>query len=111
MADRVYCTYFDHNYLSRGVALHRSLQRHAPGARLWVCCEDREGFRRHLDGCGVSSDIHYPIPDHLQPGYNGGNQGRLPGTERLAGQVVTLPCFAELTEEEVRQVIQAVNSW
>ena len=36
MSDRVYCSYFDHNYLSRGVALYRSLQRHAPGARLWV---------------------------------------------------------------------------
>jgi hypothetical protein len=38
MPNRVYCTYFDHHYLSRGLALYHSLQRHAPGARLWVVC-------------------------------------------------------------------------
>lgn len=45
MANRVYCTYFDHNYLSRGLALYHSLQRHAPGARLWVLCLSEECHR------------------------------------------------------------------
>src|ERR1700682_4331387 len=45
MAGRAYCTYFDHNYLSRGLALYYSLQRHAPGSRLWVLCLSDEAYR------------------------------------------------------------------
>jgi hypothetical protein len=45
MANRIYCTYFDHNYLSRGVALHQSLERHAPGSRLWVLCLSEACYR------------------------------------------------------------------
>jgi hypothetical protein len=45
MAKRVYCTYFDHNYLSRGLALHHSLQQHAPGSSLWVLCMSEACYR------------------------------------------------------------------
>ena len=45
MANRVYCTYFDHRYLSRGLALYHSLRRHAPGSRLWVLCLTDECYR------------------------------------------------------------------
>jgi hypothetical protein len=45
MLNRVYCTYFDHNYLSRGLALYQSLQRHSPGAQLWVLCLSAECHR------------------------------------------------------------------
>ena len=45
MPDRVYCTYFDHNYLPQGLTLYRSLQRHSKGARLWVLCLSEACYR------------------------------------------------------------------
>lgn len=76
-----------------------------------VRCSDRAAFQRHLDGRGVSSDIHYPIPDHQQPAYAACRLDRLPETERLAQEIVTIPCFPEMEEEEIGLVIDAVNSW
>ena len=40
-----YCTYFDHRYLSRGLALHASMQRHCRPFRLWVLCLTDECYR------------------------------------------------------------------
>jgi hypothetical protein len=45
MLNRVYCTYFDHNYLPRGLALYQSLQQHSPGSRLWVLCLSEACYR------------------------------------------------------------------
>jgi hypothetical protein len=45
MLNRVYCTYFDHNYLPRGLALYHSLQRHSQGSRLWVLCLSEACYR------------------------------------------------------------------
>jgi aminotransferase EvaB len=76
-----------------------------------VRCEEREDFRAHLDACGISSDIHYPVPDHRQPAYSAAAVRELPVTERLAREIVTIPCFPEMEEEEIGRVIDAVNSW
>jgi hypothetical protein len=62
MANRVYCTYFDHNYLSRGLALYHSLQRHAPGSRLWVLCLNDECYRT-LAALGLPNLIARPLAD------------------------------------------------
>lgn len=73
---------------------------------------DREGLRAHLREQGVGSDVHYPIPDHRQPVFGDRYaEVRLPHTERLAGEVLTLPCYPEMTDGQVAQVIDAVNQW
>jgi dTDP-4-amino-4,6-dideoxygalactose transaminase len=76
-----------------------------------VRCDDRDGLRRHLEARGVGSDIHYPIPDHQQPAYAASSVGRLPETERLAKEIVTIPCFPEMEDAEISEVIDAVNAW
>jgi dTDP-4-amino-4,6-dideoxygalactose transaminase len=76
-----------------------------------VRCDDRDGFQKHLEAHGVSSDIHYPIPDHLQPAYQNVAADGLMATERLAKEIITIPCFAEMEEDEIGAVISAANSW
>ncbi len=51
-----FCTYFDHHYLPRGLALYRSLRRHCPSFKLWVLCMDRASYDV-LSRLGLS-DIH-----------------------------------------------------
>lgn len=78
-----------------------------------VTCEDREGLREHLREDGITTDVHYPIPDHFQPSLDRGGAAlpALPVTERLAKQNVTLPCYPELRDEEVDRVIYSIGRW
>jgi dTDP-4-amino-4,6-dideoxygalactose transaminase len=77
-----------------------------------VTCDAPAELRAHLAQAGVQSDIHYPVPDHLQVAMaDSGDRPSLPVTERLAQRIITLPSFPELTDGEVDCVIAAVNGW
>lgn len=71
----------------------------------------RDALRAHLAAAGVGTDIHYPVPDHLQAVMQDRNMPALRVTEALAEEVLTLPCFAEMTDAEVRHVVSSVNAW
>ncbi|MEP7192052.1 MAG: aminotransferase class V-fold PLP-dependent enzyme [Actinomycetota bacterium] len=64
-----------------------------------------------LAAAGVRSDVHYPVPDHLQPAFaHDFAHLSLPVTEESAAMVISLPCFPELTDREVEQVCDALRT-
>lgn len=74
----------------------------------------REKLRAHLDGAGVQTGVHYEIPIHLQPIYKemyGYKEGLLPVTERLCKEVMTLPMFPDMTDEQVSYVCENVSEF
>lgn len=72
----------------------------------------RDALRAHLREAGIASDVHYPIPDHRQPVFGARFADvRLENTERLAAEILTLPCYPEMSDADVDRVVQAVNGW
>jgi len=78
-----------------------------------VLCERRDALQRHLSERGVQSLIHYPVPLHAQGGASGFgvDPAGLPVAEHHARLCLSLPCHPSLTDAEVAQVIDAVNSF
>jgi dTDP-3-amino-3,4,6-trideoxy-alpha-D-glucose transaminase len=73
----------------------------------------REALRAHLEQAGIETGVHYPVPPHLQPAYAGlgYGPGSFPVAERLAREVMSLPMFPELTEDQLQRVASAIRSF
>ena len=73
----------------------------------------REELISWLDGKGIGTIIHYPIPPHLSEAYQylGIPAGSLPITEEYANTVLSIPLYNGLTEEEQTYVIDAINEF
>jgi len=70
----------------------------------------REELRAHLSERGIASAVHYPIPIHLTDAYAHLGLGpvSLPVSERLAGEICSLPIFPGMSDAEAQRVAQAV---
>jgi dTDP-4-amino-4,6-dideoxygalactose transaminase len=73
---------------------------------------DRARLQSALESAGIGYGIHYPIPIHLQGAYRplGHQPGDFPVAEDLAGRILSLPLFPEITVEEQERVVAAVRS-
>ena len=71
----------------------------------------RERLMKYLERRDISTGIHY-IPSHIFGFYNKIGKGvRLPVTERLYEQILTLPLFPDMSDEQVERVISAIKEW
>jgi len=88
--------------------------------QLTVRTARRDALMRHLADHGIASSIHYPSPLHRQPALAGTaaapggvaiGGADLPVATAAAAQVLCLPMFPELTDEEVAAVCEAVRAF
>jgi len=73
----------------------------------------RDGLRAHLTEHGIGTQIHYPVPIHMQEAaqFLGYRKGDLPVTEKVSGEVLSLPMYAELTDAQIDRVTTGVTEF
>jgi len=77
-----------------------------------VRSRERDALKAFLAERGVGTDVHYPLPVHLQAPYAeyGDGPGSLPATERLASEILSLPIYPELAADDVDYVCQIMRT-
>jgi dTDP-4-amino-4,6-dideoxygalactose transaminase len=78
-----------------------------------VRVRQRDDLRNFLKEKGVGTEVYYPLPMHLQNCYHdlGYHKGSFPVSERAAEEVLSLPIYAELTEEQQAYVVQMIGEF
>jgi dTDP-4-amino-4,6-dideoxygalactose transaminase len=78
-----------------------------------ITTEQKDDLVKHLADNNIIAAYHYPVPCHLQKAYSnlGYKPGDFPNSEYLASHCISLPMFAELSDDEVHQVIKALNKF
>jgi len=75
---------------------------------------ERDRLRAYLADRRILTGLHYPVPMHLQPilsGHPQASAGSLPVTERIAGEILSLPMFPGITNDQVKEVVGAIREF
>lgn len=78
-----------------------------------VRTDRRDEFEKYLNNNGIGTTIHYPTPIHMQEAYKELNikEGSLPIAEKISNEVISLPMWYGMNDEEINYVIDVINSW
>lgn len=106
--------YFDLLKNNPHIALPRTDSHILPVWHLFVIrVKNRESFMRYLESNGIQSAIHYPQPLHLTKAYEhlGYKPGDFPVSEQVQSEILSLPMYAELTENQITYVCEKINAY
>jgi len=95
----------------KGIVLPRESEGTSHAWHQYVIrCPRRDALREFLTSRGIGTDIYYPVPLHLQEALKslGYREGDFPEAERAAREVLALPMFPELREDEQQTVVNAI---
>jgi len=78
-----------------------------------VQVKNRDKLQIFLSENGIGTGLHYPIPLHLTRAYAylGYKKGDFPEAERLANEILSLPLYPELTEEQIEYVCEKIKAF
>lgn len=78
-----------------------------------IRAQKRDELKAHLKDKGVGTEIYYPVPMHLQNCFKelGCQKGSLPVSERAAEEVLSLPIYAELTDDQLAYVVDQLAAF
>ena len=71
----------------------------------------RDAVQAHLSAHGVETFIHYPVPIPRQPALAGTDPRQCPVCDRACAEVLSLPMYPALDDDDVEAVVRAVNSF
>ena len=78
-----------------------------------IRARERDSLMKYLEDHGITTALHYPVPLHLQKAYShlGYQKGDFPRAEEAASTILSLPMYPELTEEQIRFVVEHIKNF
>lgn len=111
---------YNEMFTSEGLTNEFELPFQSPHAKhIWnqygirISNGERDSLRQYLTSIGISTEVYYPIPLHLQECFKelGYSEGSLPHTEAAAKEILHLPIYPELTLEEQVAVVRGIKQF